>query len=97
MKREKIRQVFKERFIDFDADNNCVTKFVISKDNGLWFVKLRCSIDIIEAGKGLNKSKYLYDIDGLCFWVGDFFDCSVDIGTCWDRKFLYIHFIPLLK
>lgn len=96
MKREKIRQIFKERFEDFDADNNCVTTFVIGKYDGLWCVKLSCSIDIIEAGKGLNGDKYLYDIDGMCFWVGDFFNCSVDIGTIkWNRKFLYVYFIPL--
>ena len=48
MKRERLRQIFKERFEDFDADNDCVTKFVISKNKeGLWYVKLSCSIDII--------------------------------------------------
>jgi hypothetical protein len=31
IKRERLRQVFKERFDDFDGDNRCVTKFIISK------------------------------------------------------------------
>jgi hypothetical protein len=30
IKRERLRQVFKERFDDFDGDR-CVTKFIISK------------------------------------------------------------------
>jgi hypothetical protein len=98
MKRERLRQVFKERFEDFDADNRCVTKFVISKDDGMWCVKLSCSIGIIsrryESPMGFHDS-ILYDIKDRCVWVGDFFYCRVDVRT--HNSKVYITFHPLFK
>ena len=95
IKRERLRQIFKDRFEDFDADNRCVTKFVISKFNGLRCVELKCSIDITENGKGINGGKYLSDIDDRCKWVGDFFKCSVYILWCYNNKGLNVYITPL--
>lgn len=70
MKREKIRQVFKQRFEDFDADNNCVTTFFVGKNtNGFWRVKLSSSIKIIHyvlRGGSLYDVIILYDIEDRC-------------------------------
>lgn len=93
MKREKIRQVFKERFIDFDEDNNCVTTFVLGKNtNGLWHVKLSSSIKIIHYG--LYDVAILYDIKERCEWVGDYFYCRVEVIAD-VRKNVHIIFHPL--
>jgi hypothetical protein len=97
MKREKIRQVFKQRFEDFDADNNCVTTFVISKDRGLWCVILKCSIEITHTIYSPTRwyctSTILYDIEDRCEWVGDFFDCTVNVSA--RESYISITFHPL--
>jgi hypothetical protein len=100
IKRERLRQVFKERFDDFDGDNRCVTKFIISKNiKGLWYVQLKCSIDITHttyrpSGLFNSTSTILYDIEDRCKWVGDFFNCEVNITA--DDRNVYISFYPLL-
>jgi hypothetical protein len=103
MKRERLRQVFKERFEDFDADNNCVTTFVISKNiGGFWHVKLKCriiggsTIDLkhylISKGNLISNPIY-YDIIDRCEWVGDYFYCKLNVRA--SESCIYMSFHPL--
>jgi hypothetical protein len=97
MKREKIRQVFKQRFEDFDADNNYVTKFVITRCNGLWHVKLKCTVKQGESRIKLTQT-IINDIIDRCVWVGDYFYCTTNYRANESylyECYIYISFHPL--
>jgi hypothetical protein len=64
---------------------------------GLWYVQLKSSIDITHTT--YNQADYLiqhqqYYIEDRCKWVGDFFNCKVNITA--DDRNVYIGFYPLL-